>query len=142
MWSSPDADLVALGTRELAKLGSKEAKVVDGTVIRQRAAYRVYDGDYRHAVDVIWEFIEREMPNLLVGRNGMRKYNNQDHAMMIGLMALATSWAPPTTSGGSIRTRNTWKEDGGAEQGACIVPRRVQEPEPHSSVSVESVPGH
>jgi protoporphyrinogen oxidase len=65
MWSSPDADLVALGTRELAKLGlSKEAKVIDGTVVRQRAAYLVYDGDYRRAVDVIREFIEREMPNL------------------------------------------------------------------------------
>ena len=89
MWSAPDADLVALGTRELAKLGlSKQAKVVDGTVVRQRAAYPVYDGDYRRAVDVIREFIEREMPNLqLVGRNGMHKYNNQDHAMMTGLMA-------------------------------------------------------
>ena len=89
MWSSPDADLVALGTRELAKLGlSKQAQVVDGTVVRQRAAYPVYDGDYRRAVDVIREFIEREMPNLqLVGRNGMHKYNNQDHAMMTGLMA-------------------------------------------------------
>jgi hypothetical protein len=57
-------------------------------VVRQRAAYPVYDGEYRRAVDVIREFIEREMPNLqLVGRNGMHKYNNQDHAMMTGLMA-------------------------------------------------------
>jgi len=80
MWSAPDKELVALGAREIAKLGlAREAQVEDGTVVRQRAAYPVYDGDYARAVDVIRDFIEREIPNLqLVGRNGMHKYNNQD----------------------------------------------------------------
>ena len=89
MWSTPDADLVAMGARELAQLGLGDAaKVVDGTVVRQRAAYPVYDGDYREAVAVVRGFMERELPNLqLAGRNGMHKYNNQDHAMMTGLMA-------------------------------------------------------
>jgi protoporphyrinogen oxidase len=89
MWSKPDAELISLGARELAQLGlGGESKVVDGTVVRQRAAYPVYDGQYRRAIEVIRDYIERELPNLqLAGRNGMHKYNNQDHAMMTGMMA-------------------------------------------------------
>ncbi|MGH7916499.1 MAG: NAD(P)/FAD-dependent oxidoreductase [Candidatus Binataceae bacterium] len=89
LWNSSDAELLAMGTRELAHLGLVDpAHVGDGTVVRQRAAYPVYDGDYRCAVDTIRGFIDRELPNLqLAGRNGMHKYNNQDHAMMTGLMA-------------------------------------------------------
>ena len=57
--------------------------------MRQRAAYPVYDETLsRAAVGVVRDFIQRELPNLqLAGRNGMHKYNNQDHAMMTGLMA-------------------------------------------------------
>jgi protoporphyrinogen oxidase len=141
MWSAPDADLVALGTRELAKLGlSKQAKVVDGTVVRQRAAYPVYDGDYRRAVDVIREFIEREMPNLqLVGRNGMHKYNNQDHAMMTGLMAARNIMGASYDLWRVNSDAQYLEEDGGAEQGSRMVPRRL-EAEAHSSVLVASVP--
>ena len=144
MWSSPDADLVALGTRELAKLGlSKQAKVVDGTVVRQRAAYPVYDGDYRRAVDVIREFIEREMPNLqLVGRNGMHKYNNQDHAMMTGLMAARNIMGASYDLWRVNSDAQYLEEDGGAEQGSRMVPRRLEaetepEPEQHSNVALE-----
>jgi protoporphyrinogen oxidase len=89
MWNAPDAELISLGARELAQLGLGDgSKVVDGTVVRQRAAYPVYDGQYRSAIEVIRDYIERELPNLqLAGRNGMHKYNNQDHAMMTGMMA-------------------------------------------------------
>jgi protoporphyrinogen oxidase len=144
MWNAPDADLVVQGARELAKLGlAREAQVVDGTVVRQRAAYPVYDGEYRRAVDVIRSFIESEIPNLqLVGRNGMHKYNNQDHAMMTGLMAARN------IMGGSY---DLWRinsdaqyleEASGAEQGSRMVPRRLEpEPAPPSSVAVESAPG-
>src|SRR5208282_1835224 len=89
MWNAPDAELISMARRELAQLGlCDEAKVADGTVVRQRAAYPVYDTDYRHAVATIRDFIARELSNLqLAGRNGMHKYDNQDHAMMTGLMA-------------------------------------------------------
>ncbi len=141
MWSSPDADLVVLGTRELAKLGlSKQAQVVDGTVVRQRAAYPVYDGDYRRAVDVIREFIEREMPNLqLVGRNGMHKYNNQDHAMMTGLMAARNIMGASYDLWRVNSDAQYLEEKSGAEQGSRMVPRRVEpEPEQNSSAALES----
>jgi len=88
-WAARDDQLIEFAARELAALGlAKQSQVVDGTVVRQRAAYPVYDRDYQTIVDQVREFISRELPNLqLVGRNGMHKYNNQDHAMMTGLMA-------------------------------------------------------
>ena len=146
MWSSADADLVAMGTRELAKLGlSKEAQVIDGTVVRQRAAYPVYDGEYRQAVDVIREFIEREMPNLqLVGRNGMHKYNNQDHAMMTGLMAARNIMGASYDLWRVNSDAQYLEEESGAEQGSRMVPRRLEaEPtrEHHSNVALESAAG-
>ena len=144
MWSAPDADLVALGTRELAKLGlAKEAQVVDGTVVRQRAAYPVYDGEYRRAVDVIRDFIEREIPNLqLAGRNGMHKYNNQDHAMMTALMAARNIMGASYDLWRVNSDALYLEEESGAEQGSRMVPRRIEPaPKQHSSVELETVPG-
>jgi len=89
LWSSSDEQLIAIAKDELATLGlADKSKVVDGAVVRQPKAYPLYDHDYRANVARIREFLEIEAPNLQVaGRNGMHKYNNQDHAMMTGLMA-------------------------------------------------------
>jgi protoporphyrinogen oxidase len=89
LWTSSNADLVALATRELASLGLADpAKVVDGTVVRMPKAYPVYDSVYREHLDVVRDFID-PIPNLhTVGRNGMHKYNNQDHSMLTAMMAV------------------------------------------------------
>jgi protoporphyrinogen oxidase len=89
LWTSSDADLVALATRELASLGLADAtKVVDGTVVRMPKAYPVYDSVYREHLDGVREHIDH-IPNLhTVGRNGMHKYNNQDHSMLTAMMAV------------------------------------------------------
>ena len=56
-------------------------------VIRQRKAYPVYDDLYQRHLEVVREHLERHLPNLhLVGRNGMHRYNNQDHSMMTGIL--------------------------------------------------------
>jgi len=89
IWSMPDADLIELGKREVGAVGLVDpAKVVDGCVVRMKKAYPVYDDVYSEHVATIRRFLEKEVPNLqLIGRNGMHKYNNQDHAMMTGLLA-------------------------------------------------------
>ncbi len=89
LWTSSDADLIALATSELAQLGLAEASmVVDGTVVRMPKAYPVYDSVYREHLDGVRSFIDR-IPNLhTVGRNGMHKYNNQDHSMLTAMMAV------------------------------------------------------
>jgi protoporphyrinogen oxidase len=88
LWTSSDDDLVALARREIAKIGlAGNAAIKSGCVVRQAKAYPVYDDDYRHNVAMIRLDLERDYPTLhLVGRNGMHKYNNQDHAMMTAML--------------------------------------------------------
>jgi protoporphyrinogen oxidase len=90
LWQSPDEALIAQGARELEELGlAKQADVVDGTVVRMPKAYPIYDAAYRNHLDVVREFIDR-IPNMqTVGRNGMHKYNNQDHSMLAAMMAVS-----------------------------------------------------
>ena len=89
LWTMADEDLIALAKRELEQLSLAAATdVVDGCVIRQPKAYPVYDDDYKEHVSVIRKALAANCPNLhLVGRNGMHKYNNQDHAMMTAMLA-------------------------------------------------------
>ena len=100
LWDMPDEELIALGKKEVAELGLADAaEVEDGTVVRMRKAYPVYDEHYEQNVLVVRRFLEQAAPNLqLVGRNGMHKYNNQDHSMMTALLAarniLGASWDP------------------------------------------------
>ncbi len=88
LWRAPGDELIALAKREIAKIGLvAEADVVDGCVVRQAKAYPVYDEDYRDHVAMIRLDLEQSYPSLhLVGRNGMHKYNNQDHAMMTAML--------------------------------------------------------
>lgn len=88
LWSSADDDLIALATRELAELGLVDpANVVGGRVVRQEKAYPVYDDAYRENVETMRAELEARYPTLhLVGRNGMHRYNNQDHAMMTAML--------------------------------------------------------
>jgi protoporphyrinogen oxidase len=89
LWSASDKELIAIATNEIAALGLAESsKVIDGTVVRQGKAYPMYDHDYRTNVAQVRAFLKPTASNLHVaGRNGMHKYNNQDHAMLTGLMA-------------------------------------------------------
>jgi protoporphyrinogen oxidase len=88
LWSLADADLIDLATRELSQLGLVSAEqVIGGAVVRQEKAYPVYDGDYARHVAALREELESTHPTLhLVGRNGMHRYNNQDHAMMTAML--------------------------------------------------------
>jgi protoporphyrinogen oxidase len=89
LWTSSDAQLIALASRELEELGLARAdSVVDGTVIRMPKAYPIYDGEYRGHLDQVRDFIDPISNLHTVGRNGMHKYNNQDHSMLTAMMAV------------------------------------------------------
>jgi len=90
LWTMPDAELVALGSAELERLGlARAADVKTGYVVRMPKAYPVYDEGYKAAVDVLREWIAANVPNVHpVGRNGMHKYNNQDHSMLTALLSV------------------------------------------------------
>ena len=90
LWSAADEELIALATAELATLGLVDpTQVVGGKVVRQEKAYPVYDDAYRANVDVLRRELEERYSTLhLVGRNGMHRYNNQDHAMMTAMLTV------------------------------------------------------
>ncbi|HUI96633.1 MAG TPA: NAD(P)/FAD-dependent oxidoreductase [Xanthobacteraceae bacterium] len=110
LWSKPDAELIALARREIAKIGLvADADVVDGCVVRQAKAYPVYDEDYREHMATVRRDLEGSFPTLhLVGRNGMHKYNNQDHAMMTAMLTARNILA-------GERVYDTWQVNEDAE---------------------------
>jgi protoporphyrinogen oxidase len=88
LWAAPDEELIALAKKEIAHIGLVAAgDVVDACVVRQPKAYPVYDDGYRDHMAMIRLDLQSTFPTLhLVGRNGMHKYNNQDHAMMTAML--------------------------------------------------------
>ncbi|MCB1511327.1 MAG: FAD-dependent oxidoreductase, partial [Hyphomicrobiaceae bacterium] len=90
LWTANDDDLIALAKKELAQIGlATEDEVKDGCVVRQKKAYPVYDDGYKTNVETIRSELAMDFPTLhLVGRNGMHKYNNQDHAMMTSMLTV------------------------------------------------------
>lgn len=88
LWLKPDAELLELAKRELSQLGlAKASEVADGCVVRVEKAYPVYDDNYRSNVGIIRGELARIENLQVAGRNGMHKYNNQDHSMLTGILA-------------------------------------------------------
>lgn len=95
LWEKPDEELLALAKKELMQVGISPSgtlrmpglRVEDGCVVRMPKAYPVYGMKYRDTLRVIRKELENFSNLQVCGRNGMHKYNNQDHSMMTGLLA-------------------------------------------------------
>jgi protoporphyrinogen oxidase len=89
LWTMADAELVELGRQELAALGlARVEDIEDGTVLRMPKAYPVYDSHYQEALRQVRAFLQPLQNLQLIGRNGMHKYNNQDHSMLTAMLAV------------------------------------------------------
>jgi protoporphyrinogen oxidase len=88
LWSMSDAELSAFAIDELGQLALIERDdVLDLKVLRVPKAYPAYFGSYER-FEVIREWVDR-LPNLfLIGRNGMHRYNNQDHSILTAFAAV------------------------------------------------------
>ncbi|MBX7494735.1 NAD(P)/FAD-dependent oxidoreductase [Qipengyuania sp. 6B39] len=143
LWSMADDDLVALATDEMEILGLVDRrKVRSGAVVRQEKAYPVYDEDYAANVAAMRRELEdRHLTLHLVGRNGMHRYNNQDHAMMTAMLTVENILA-------GERVYDTWcvnedaeyheAGDEGAEK--ALPSREVTEDQAAALASVRDVP--
>ncbi len=131
VWTMPDADLVALGRREIAEIGLASAsEVIDGCVVRMPKAYPVYDDQYQDHLAVIRGWL-RSLSNLeLAGRNGMHKYNNQDHSMMTALLAARNILGFGKFDTWNVNTDAEYHEgaveDETAKRAGRAVPERIQ----------------
>jgi len=91
LWASSDDELVKCGARELERIGlCRAADVDDGCVVRVPKAYPVYGSDYREHLATVREFVDGLENFRTIGRNGLHRYNNQDHAMLTGMLAVRT----------------------------------------------------
>ena len=88
MWKLPDDDMANLAARELEQIGIiSRSEVLDFTVVHVPKTYPAYFGAYER-FDEVRAYLD-SIPNLfLVGRNGMHKYNNQDHSMLTAMTAV------------------------------------------------------
>ncbi len=89
IWNMSDEDLIDLGKREIAQIGLAEvADVVDGAVFRVEKSYPIYDSDYVGSLGTIQSYLGTLENLQTIGRNGLHRYNNQDHAMLTGMLAV------------------------------------------------------
>ncbi|TAL49396.1 NAD(P)/FAD-dependent oxidoreductase [Patescibacteria group bacterium] len=89
VWNMSDKELIRLGAEELEKIGlAKKRDVLDGAVARMEKTYPVYDSSYERVMPTVREEIKKFKNLYPVGRNGMHKYNNQDHAMLTAMLSV------------------------------------------------------
>jgi protoporphyrinogen oxidase len=89
LWSMEDEELIELAKNEIEKINLLDASLVeDGTVVRMPKAYPVYDSNYSEHLQLIRAYLAGIENLQLVGRNGMHKYNNQDHSMLTAMLAV------------------------------------------------------
>lgn len=111
LWSSTNEELLELAKRELERLELAPASsVIDGTVIRQPKAYPVYDADYKANLDIIKDWLLTFENLQSVGRNGMHRYNNQDHSMLAAMLA-ARNIAGETHDIWSVNVERSYHEE-------------------------------
>ena len=130
-WDWTTDRLVALGIKECAQIGIiTPNEVRDGTVVRMRKAYPVYDQQYQHSVATIRDYLAGLANLQTIGRNGLHRYNNQDHSMLTGIYA-ARNIAGQQYDVWSVNTEQEYLEDGqthgseAARAGDRAIPTRV-----------------
>jgi len=112
LWSTEDEALIELAKRELASLGlAKREEVTDGCVFRMPKSYPVYDSGYRELLDEIRAYVDSFENFQTVGRNGLHRYNNQDHAMLTGMYAVRNSLFGKTHDLWSVNAEQEYHEE-------------------------------
>jgi protoporphyrinogen oxidase len=112
LWTMSDNALVALASREVQHLKLANARdVTDAVVIRQRKAYPVYDGAYSGHLDTIRQYLGTFQNLHTIGRNGMHRYNNQDHSMLTGLLAARSLLGGQHHNLWNINTERSYHEE-------------------------------
>ncbi|TML65402.1 MAG: NAD(P)/FAD-dependent oxidoreductase [Actinobacteria bacterium] len=122
IWELPDAEAVELAKRELGRIGLIDpARVVDGVKVRVPRAYPMYDANYQEALPVVREYL-RGFTNLRTcGRNGLHRYNNQDHSMWTAILATLDLLDGGGHDVWSVNTDAEYHEEGAIVEGLLDV---------------------
>ncbi len=111
-WNTPDDELVEIGKREVERIGlAPYSDIEDGCVVRVSHAYPIYDSAYREQLDVIRRFVDGLENFKTIGRNGLHRYNNQDHAMLTGMLAVRNLILGEKNDLWSVNTEQEYHEE-------------------------------
>jgi len=131
LWRMSDQELIELGKKEIGQIGLVDpSKVVDGCVVRMPKAYPVYDDEYQKNVEIIRNWLARLENFQVAGRNGMHKYNNQDHSMMTAFLAARNIMGQGPFDPWCVNTDAEYHEEKAVDQTAAdtagrAVPRKL-----------------
>jgi protoporphyrinogen oxidase len=115
IWEMSDEEAVALATEELAQIGLVDpADVIDGVKVRVPKAYPMYDGDYLEAIAVLRGYLAGFDNLATCGRNGLHRYNNQDHSMWTAILATLNLVDGAGYDVWSVNTEAEYHEEGDA----------------------------
>lgn len=129
LWGRSDEDLIKLATQEAINLniGVQAGDVQDGTVIRQHKAYPVYDGEYRQHLQVIQDYMKTFENLQTVGRNGMHRYNNQDHSMLTAMLAVQNILGEEQHDLWTVNVERSYHEEFTKEQWTTAKQKLIEE---------------
>ncbi len=123
-WNWSDEKLIQLGIEECQKVGLiKKSDVVDATVVKMKKAYPVYDRNYSINVNVIRNYLGGFQNLQTIGRNGLHRYNNQDHSMMTGVFA-ARNTVGEKNDVWSVNTEAEYHESGENRISERLIPSK------------------
>jgi protoporphyrinogen oxidase len=112
LWTMADADLIALGKQELERIGlARAADIADGCVFRVPKSYPIYDANYRQHLATLREYVDSLENAQTIGRNGLHRYNNQDHAMLTGVLAVRNLMLGQQNDLWSVNTDQEYHEE-------------------------------
>jgi protoporphyrinogen oxidase len=112
VWTMPDDDLIALAKTEVERIGlARAVDVEDGCVVRVPKSYPIYDSDYREHLAVVRRFVDGLANLQTIGRNGLHRYNNQDHAMLTGMLAVRNATLGERNDLWSVNTEQEYHEE-------------------------------
>jgi protoporphyrinogen oxidase len=126
LWTMPEKDMAALASRELAAIGIiNEADVLDATILRMPKTYPAYFGTYDR-FDELRDYLLRYQNLFMVGRNGMHKYNNQDHSMLTAMTAVDNILAGRLDQSNiwAVNTEMEYHEEKAGQQAADPAPEQ------------------
>ena len=113
IWNMSDEEAVAMATSELARIGLVRAEhVIDGVKVRVPRAYPMYDARYKDAVAVIRRYLDGFENLHTFGRNGLHRYNNQDHSMLTAILAALNVTDGTSYDVWSVNTEAAYLEEG------------------------------
>ncbi len=116
IWEMPDEEAIALARNELARIGIIDPEqVFDGAKVLVPNAYPMYDSQYKEAVEVLRAYLESFENLKTFGRNGMHRYNNQDHSMWTGMLSALNLVAGTEYDVWSVNTEDEYLEEGSKE---------------------------